>query len=271
MAMTSTNSAAILRPEVVSDLVVKPLIARAVATTAATPVRTNSPEFRVPVVETDATSAWLNESEEFTPSDVETAPVVVTPTKVGALVRVPNELMADSDPSAMAVVGDSVVRSLRRSVDQAFTGNLADPAPKGLASLTGVIEVAAGAAFSVDSLYEGMYAAAAVDSQITAWIMSAEDMAAFAVAEKESLAASAHDGVEFRVAGAPIIVTPDTAPGVIWGVPRATSFAVIREDVTLAVSTDRFFTSDETAIRAVARVAFAWAHPEGIVKITTTP
>jgi HK97 family phage major capsid protein len=61
----------------------------------------------------DPTSGWTAEGSEIDVSDPDIDELNVVPKKLAALVVVSNELIADSDPSALQVVGDGLVRDLQ--------------------------------------------------------------------------------------------------------------------------------------------------------------
>ncbi|GAA4685121.1 hypothetical protein GCM10025780_34330 [Frondihabitans cladoniiphilus] len=54
----------------------------------------------------------------------------------------------------------------------------------------------------------------------------------------------------------PYIVSPHVLSGTVWGIPKSRAFRVLREDVSVDESV--FFTSDQVAIRGVARVGFGF-------------
>ncbi len=70
MPMYTTNSPAILRPEDVGDLIVRPVIAASVALSTTTVARTTSRDYRIPVVAEDPTAQWVAEGAEITPDDM---------------------------------------------------------------------------------------------------------------------------------------------------------------------------------------------------------
>lgn len=120
MALYSTGGASILSAEQVAALVVQPLLDQSVAAQISTVVSTSSHNLRIPVVATDPAAAWTAEGAEIAVSDPVLTEVNVTPSKLAGLVVVSNELAADSSPAALQVVGDGLVRDLRRKTDALF-------------------------------------------------------------------------------------------------------------------------------------------------------
>lgn len=119
MTLTRISTAAILTPEQVGALVVQPLIEQSTALQAATVVPVDNSSLRVPVVTADPTAAWTAEGAEITPSDGTVAEVDITFSALKGLTIITSELAEDSSPAAAQVVGDGLVRDLRRQVDLA--------------------------------------------------------------------------------------------------------------------------------------------------------
>ena len=89
-----------------------------------------------------------------------------------------NELVADSDPSALEVVGGGLVRDLQVRLDSAFFGNTVANGPNGLASLADVQTVDAGSTVTdLDWAAEALSKAETVGSTITSFVASATVLA----------------------------------------------------------------------------------------------
>lgn len=134
MANTTSNSATLLTPAQVNDLVIRPLTQESVAFQASTVVRTDSNQYRVSVVTADPDTGWTAEGAEITPDDLDLTEVLVTPKKVAGLTIVTNELLADADEDAARLIGARLVNSLRRKVDAAYFANTTVNGPSGLLS-----------------------------------------------------------------------------------------------------------------------------------------
>ena len=106
------SGSAILTPEQVQALVIEPLLNQAVATQVSTVVQTASTSTRFPIVKQDRVTTWVQEGAEITHSDADPDELVCTPLKLAGLSIVSSELMEDSDPSALEVVGSGLVRDL---------------------------------------------------------------------------------------------------------------------------------------------------------------
>ena len=106
-------------------------------------MQTTSKSTRFPIVVADPTSGWTAEGAEIDVSDPDIDELDVVPKKLAALVVATNELIQDSDPSALDVVGQGLTRDLQVRLDSAFFGNTVTDRPDGLQSLTGVQHVSA--------------------------------------------------------------------------------------------------------------------------------
>ena len=70
------------------------------------------------------------------------------------------------------------------------------------------------------------------------------------------------------VLGIPLYSAPGCSPNYLWGIPRATSFVVIR--VPASVEVDRVgpvHVETRSCVRCILRVGFGWPHPASIVRI----
>ena len=85
-------------------LVVQPVERASVAFQISNVVRTESHDFRIPVITSDATAAWTAEGSDITPSNAGVDEVNVTPKKLAALSIISNELANNSSPAAQTVV-----------------------------------------------------------------------------------------------------------------------------------------------------------------------
>ncbi|MBA2307761.1 MAG: hypothetical protein H0W01_00285 [Pseudonocardiales bacterium] len=69
MTTTSTSGAALLRPEEINELIVRPVERESVALTASTVARTTSRDYRVPIIVADASGRWVEEGADLPISD----------------------------------------------------------------------------------------------------------------------------------------------------------------------------------------------------------
>jgi HK97 family phage major capsid protein len=277
MAQNTVNGAGILRPEEVHELIVQPLTQESVAFQASTVVQTTSHDYRIPTLTDDPDTSWVAEGAEIPIDDADLDEVVVTPRKTGGITVVSNELAADSSPEAIKVIGDRLVQSIKRRVDTAWFANATVNGPAGLASVAAT-NVYAGATYgSLDPFLEALAAAENAGAQLTSFVTHPDTALTLAKIKKATgsneplLQPDPAKPAGRVIAGVPLLVSPD-APntGLVYGIPKAVTFVVLRKDVEVVADPSPFFTSDQVAIRALCRVGFGFPHPAAIVKVNKT-
>jgi HK97 family phage major capsid protein len=267
MALTTSGGASILTPEEVGALVIRPLMEQSAAAQVSTVVPTNSHDFRVPIVSADPTAAWVAEGAEITASDPTITEVLVTPKK----------LAADSSPAALQVVGDGLVRDLKRKLDAAYFGNTTTNGPSGLLSLSSTAIDAGDAWTNLDWAEAAKSAAETVHTTLTAFVASPATALALASLKEQTgsnkalLGSDPTQPTSRVIAGLPLYTSPAIADGIVWGIPQAHSIMVVRQDATVVTDTSVFFTSDRVAVRATLRVGFGFTYPAAVIKVNTTP
>jgi HK97 family phage major capsid protein len=274
MTQLTTNASSLLRPEQVNALVVEPLTKESTAFQVSTIARTTSNQYRFPVITGDPDTAWVPEGSEIPVDDADVAELLITPKKVAGLTVISNELAADSSPEATAVIGQRLVNSLKRRVDSAWFATATTNGPAGLGSITPTTVYGGAAYTNVDPFLEAIAAAEGVGAQVTSFVThpdTALDLATLkkATGSNESLLQPDPSKPAGRViAGVPLITSPD-APnnGTVFGIPKALSFVVLRADVTVALDSSAFFTSDRVAVRVTMRVGFAWPHEAAVIRV----
>ena len=273
MALTTlaASGGPILTPEDVQALVVRPLIAEAVATQVSTTVTTRVNQTRFPVVVTDPTTGWTQEGNIASDADVDE--LIVQPRKLAGLAVLSNELVNDSDPSALQVVGDGLVRDLRTRLDAAYFGVSVANGPNGIEGLTGVTTVTGGTITDLDAFAEAVSEAELVGQQITSWVahpntaltlMQLKDEPS--TSNRPLLGPDATSPTKKSVLGIPLFSAPGCSPNYIYGIPRATAYVVIRVPASVEVDRSVKFTSDQTAVRCILRASSGWPHPASIIR-----
>ncbi len=274
---TSTAVATAFTPDEIAELVVRPTERLSVALQAATIVPTSSTTLRFPIITADPSGAWVAEGAEIPVSDAESDELEVTPAKLATLTVISSELADDSSPEAQTIIGDGIARDVAGKIDTAFFGNLASPAPKGLASLTGVSTVSAGTTYTnTDPFAEAISIARNVGATLTSFVANPTTALAMAKVKKATgsneplLGNDPTEPTKRTVLGLPLDEFPGIPNGVIWGIPKARVMVVMRKDTDLKISDQSHFTSDRVAIRAITRIGFGFPHPAAVVKISTT-
>ena len=279
MTATTQNTAALLVGAEVDELLIKPTLAESVTAQVARVVRIDSTTFRMPVVNTDPSASWVAEGNEIPVSDADIDEVLVEPRKLAGLSIITSELAEDSDPAAAEEVGRGLARDLARKMDAAFFGNIAGGiAPTGLGGLSGTTTVDAGDTWAnLDAFTTASLNAETAGTAITTWVANAATAAAlFGLREatgsnKGLLAADPTQPARRLIEGAPLLISPAVANGVVWGVPADRVTLVIRRDATVRADASVFFTSDRIAVRATMRVGFGFPDPASVQQVKVTP
>lgn len=274
MSSTSTSASSILNPDQVAQLVIQPLIAESVATLASTVIDQLGPSLRIPVVTADPTAAWVAEGAEITVSDPTLTEVDITPHKLAGLVAVSSELIDDANPNAMAVVGDGLVRDLRRKLDSAYFGNTTTNGPAGLGSLTSTA-VSAGTAWeNLDPFAEAISNGEKNHTQVTTFACSPETalelakLKDFDTSNRPLLGPDPTQPGSRSILGVPLLVSPAIADDIVWAIPRSHSVVGLRRSANVVIDTSAYFSSDRIAVRATLRIGLGFTNQAAVSKIT---
>ncbi len=276
MAMNTGTGSALLRPEQVHDLIIKPLQDESAALQTATVVFTDSKDFRIPIWNADPSAAWIQEGQEIPMSDADVDELVVVPSKLAGLSKISRELNEDSSPEASAQVGLGLRRDLQAKLDAAYFGNMTAPAPQGLGSLTDEVTTVAGAFTNLDVFAEATAGVEALGTTVDTWVAHPTTALTLSRLKKADgsneplLALDPTQPSRRVIEGRRLLVSPAVTPGRVWGIPRARVHVVIRRDAEVTIDRSVFFTSDSVAVRATMRVGFGFAHPEAVALVTET-
>ena len=276
MAMSTTGNPSILTPAQVESLVVLPLEQESIAAQVGTVVRINTHTLRVPRVTADTAGSWVLEGAEIPVSDATTDELSCTPTKLATLTVLSNELRDDSSPAALGIVGNSIVRDLKKKIDAAFFANTTANGPSGLASLTTSVASSGGSFDDFDVFEAAKSAAESLGATITSWVTSPatalelSTTKAFAAVGSNMplLQPSPTQPAARQISGVPLLVSPSAPANIVWGIPAEHVLFVQRLPATVVSDGSVFFTKDSTAVRATTRIGFCFTYPLSIVKIT---
>jgi HK97 family phage major capsid protein len=65
----------------------------------------------------------------------------------------------------------------------------------------------------------------------------------------------------------PRYISPAVDDDVISCLPRAHTFVAIRQGATVEMDRSAYFSSDQTALRAIMRIGFGFSFPAAVVKV----
>lgn len=277
----TSNTARAFMPEDYGELLIT--TAQDLSTVLQTTTVTHSEgnRYHIPIVQEDAAAAWYEEGADIDITKATLSEEVVTPAKLAGLAKISNELVADSDPAAAQIIGQSLARSLAVKIDEAFfstdqgTGN----APKGIGALadSAVTTVAAGSKWSnIDPFIEAIFKVAAAHAKITAFIANPEDAETLAKLKRETgsneplLAPDANSATRRSISGVDLHTAAAVPKGIVYGIDKSRVVTVMRKGTEVTFDSSAFFASDSAAVRAICRIGFGYAHPKSIARIKLT-
>lgn len=285
LSTTTTNVSGLL-PEDYGRLIVRPLQRASVALEVTTAVRTDSHEWRAPVVTEDATANWYSENDDMSGDDPVFAEVTATPRKIGSVIKISSELAEDSSPEAGEQVGLSIARGIARKLDLTFFGDLTtgvpgDPTPKGLETLSeGTVTLID--TMSSDWVVLDPFADAIADVEdeggtIDHFVANPSDFKKLLKLKRETgsneplLGADPTRPTRRMIYGVPLLSSPGVTPGTVWGIDSDFTYTIVRSDIALERSTERYFENDQVAVKARMRGDFVFTHSKSLAKIKLTP
>jgi HK97 family phage major capsid protein len=276
--LTTGGGASILTPEQVQALIIEPLTRTSVGMQVSSVVPTDTHTTRFPIVVSDVAGGWTAEGDEINITDADLDELEVTPKKLASLTVVSNELAMDSTPSALAVVGDGIVRDLAKKLDSAFFGTTVTNGPAGLGSLGGVQHVDAGSSYTnLDPFAEALSKLETVDASLArAFIAHPNTLLELSEIKLASgwnaplLGPDASSPTKRSILGVPLFWSPFIEEGLVWLLSQAKSFVVMRQDTSVVTDTSAFFSSDRVGIRATMRVSPCWPHQAAVIRIAPT-
>lgn len=275
MAIQHSTVADSWTPADFGELLNKAIQAKSTAFTATTLLTTDKVKVNFPLWNSDPAVNWLAELEEITATDGSTGEVSVTPAKVGGITRLSNEITDDTDPAIADQVAAALANQIANATDVAFlgdgtTGPNAAKTPDGLLSVASQTVDTGPSITNLDPFITAIFAAQSVGATITHWVMApatAESLSKLkkATGSNEALLEMVSDGIQ--VAGIPVLLNPNVdAATFAWGIDSTRTITVLRKGTEVkrfdAVSVDGI------DVRAIARVAFAFLHPQSIVRLT---
>ena len=279
MTSTTTTGAAILSPEQVSELIVRPFTQQSVAMRVGTVVPINAGSLRVPVVSADPSAAWAAEGAEIAVSDPTLGEVDIVPKKLAGLTVITNELAADTSPAALQVVGDGIVRDLSRKADQAFFASTTTNGPAGLLSIAATAVDAGDTWANFDFVETAKSNAEQANTVVDAFVCSPATAVKLATLKEygtagsnKALLQSDPTAPSSRVlGGVPLLTSPSIAADIVWAIPRNRVIVALRNATQVVTDTSAYFTSDRVGVRATLRIGWGFTDPAAVSKIAITP
>lgn len=262
------------------------LAAESVALRAGMPViTTNRDVVKVPRVLSDPTAAWTDEAGLITPSDPNYHEVEATPRKLAALTVVSNELLADSNPSIVAMLERQMVRALSLELDRAiFKGSGTPPEITGLDNVSNT-QTDSGTLANLDDIADAITGLEAANAKATAifmhpllWGTLIKVKEADTSNNKPLLqdsAGSGAQGVQRSIYGVPVYLSSQlvnagspSAPDTIYVCDTSQMVLVRRQEIRIDVDRSRLFNYDQSEIRAILRADLVVPNPAAVYVLT---
>ena len=141
---------------------------------------TSSGSHKIPVVASNGTAAWLEEEGAFTPSDDSFGQVQLDAHKVGTLIKVSEELLADSAFDLESYIRAEFVRRIGDKEEEAFLVGNGTNKPTGILNATGGGQVGVTAAsastITADELIDLYYSLKAPYRKNAVWVLNDSTM-----------------------------------------------------------------------------------------------
>lgn len=242
-----------------------------VLASGATRIDTALRAVHVPRVLSDGTAAWYAELEEITEAGPTGDELVLTPKKVATLVRLSSEVIDDSSPSVLDVVGTRMMAAVALTADRAILTGADPKGPQGVFAEAG--QHVAGP-ITIDSLIDGAGLVSDVGGTARVAFVHPTNHTALMkekdLNERPLLTPDYSGGPSSTVYGLAIYVTKGIAVDTALVCDPTQIVVAVRSDPQVAVSTDAIFTSDGSICRVIARLDCGTNDPAGLVSIAAT-
>lgn len=254
-------------------------------------IRTSQHQLAVPVLVDDVAAGWTAEGAEITLSDPDLAVVTATPRKLGALTLMSNEIVDDSIPAILELVGDSITRSLGLKLDLGMLeGSGTAPEIRGLRNQSGIQTVSMGtngaALTNLDPFAEAIGQLDGANAgAMRAIVMSPRNWTALskikeATGSNKPVLTSDVDpagAIRRAIYGVPVFLTSQLSTTETQGSASTANsiyvydtqqvVSVMRKDISIVTSSDWKFSADQTAVRGIVRADLVLPNPEAVVRI----
>lgn len=250
--------------------------------------------YDLPVINTDHAAAWAAEGTDMSTTGFTGSVLPVVPKKVAALAYLSDELVGDSSPSVLNEVGKSMVRSIGLRIDTAAFAATTANGPGGLAGVSGVWNVDAGAngalLTNLDTVADAagkVLGAGAADPVIVLhpdlWsLLTRLKAETGSNVPLVSATTGVAGGIERRILGYPVYLSKQISltealgssgnvTTSIWVYDPSQVYAVFRQPGDFPIiENDRGlsrFREGLTGLRAITRVGFGFPVPEAIARV----
>jgi HK97 family phage major capsid protein len=193
----------------------------------------------------------------------------MVPKKVAILTKLSSEVVEDSSPSVLDTVGTAMTRAVALTADRAILNGSDPKGPVGVYGQAGQHVVSP--TITIDSLIDAAGLVSDVGGQATVGYVHPADFTALQK-EKDAnnrplLTPDFAGGPSSTVYGLALWATKGIAQGTALVADPTQIIVAVRNDPTVAVSTDALFTSDGAVCRVIARIDCGVNDANGLVSI----
>jgi len=223
----------------------------------------------VPRLLDDGSASWVDELQEI-PSDAPDADTItLTPKKLGNVVTLSNESIADAPVSELDLVGNSLARSVAVAIDARVFSTAVETAiaPPGL--LTSM--TAAVGPVSFDSIISAIGSIEAIGGTASVVFAHPNDVTSLRLIKdtggRPLLQPDLRAAGAESISGARVISTPSLPIGTVVICDPKQIILAVRKSVEVSFSAHSRFTADAVVARVTARATWALNDARGVVKL----
>jgi HK97 family phage major capsid protein len=256
-----------------------------------TVIPTDRDVLTIPKLTADVTSAWVAQAGTISSTDLTSSTVTATPRKLAAIEQVANEALDDSVPSLADIIGRSLIRSIGLKADLGFfEGSGTPPEITGLKNQGSIqTETSLGANGATPTNFDQIAASIGLletaNANATAIVMHPRTwgvMLKFKAQSGGVLPAlvdqtGSAGGVPSRsIYGVPVYLTSQLSITETRGTSTDTSSVYVyqadqvvvvrRAETSVVRDSSRLFNSDQSEIRAIARLDLVLPNPTAVVR-----
>jgi HK97 family phage major capsid protein len=241
----------------------------------------------------DTTTAWVSEGGTISSTDANADTVTATPRKLASLQQVTNEVLADPYPSIFEVIAAGLVRSVALRFDLGcFEGSGTAPEIRGLSNVAGIttdtslgangllpvnFDTIANALGSLLTANTGQGPAIVMHPRTWGKFLTIKEVSGSVKPVLQDSAGSVSQGVQRSIYGAPVFLSSQLSITETRGTSTDCSsiyvyqpdqvVVVQRSDVSVELDSSRLFNSDQSEVRAIARLDLIVPNPTSVVRI----
>lgn len=274
---SSEPSGVALTPEQRAELIVFPLERDSLALRTTRTMATGRDSLQIPMLTEDVPVDFISEGQELPQGEPVVNEATLTPRKIAALTIISSELAEDSEPAAVELIGQSIARSIRLKLDQAFllaaAGGLPSPGV-----LTGDNFTDGGTlGDNLDAISDAITSVEAAGGRADVITMGPatwgrlSKLKVLATDSNQPLLGVGESGVnqaqQRTLFGVPVFVDYSVAAEVVAVWDSSAVATAMRRDVKVESDTSRYFDSDSVAVRATLRADWKVLDPARVVRL----